>query len=74
MKRREHSRISPASIADSCLRSHRLNTSRNFTILRSCSHVVRFMIHAPLQSMNRTTRVLPNPDNSCAPDITAKSA
>jgi hypothetical protein len=45
---------------DSEPRSQRLNTSRNFCILRSCSHVVRFI--APLP---RGTK---KPDNSCAYD------
>src|SRR5262249_37925531 len=35
------------SIADSSLRSQRLKTSRNFCILRSCSHVVRFIERLP---------------------------
>ena len=64
-----HSQLqSPASNIESSPASQRLNTSRNFCILRSCSHVARF-IDSPLAgAQNRTTRVLPNPDNSCAYD------
>ena len=39
-------------------RSQRLKTSRNFCILRSCSHVARFIVPAPAQGTK--------PDNSCA--------
>ena len=38
--------------------SQRLNTSRNFCILRSCSHVVRFIVPPPRRGRK--------PDNSCA--------
>ena len=41
---------------------------RNFCILRSCSHAVRFIAPLLCGAQNRTTRVLPNPDNSCAYD------
>ncbi len=47
----------PASIIDRSPRSHRPNTSRNFCILRSCSHAVHI---APL--LLRGIK----PDNSCA--------
>jgi len=40
------------------LGSTRLNTSRNFCILRSCSHAVRFIDPAPAQGTK--------PDNSLA--------
>jgi hypothetical protein len=40
------------------LRVHRPNTSQNFAILRSCSHVVRF-IDSPPDGGRK-------PDNSCA--------
>jgi hypothetical protein len=46
----------------------------NFCILRSCSHLVRFTIHLLAEAENRTTRVLPNPDNSRAYDICASAA
>ena len=49
---------SPASSIDRSPASQRLNTSRNFCILRSCSHAARFI--APL--LCRATK----PDNSCA--------
>jgi hypothetical protein len=38
-----------------------LNTYQNFCILRSCSHLVRFIDSPPDTGRNRTTRVLPNP-------------
>jgi hypothetical protein len=47
--------------------SQRLNTSRKFCILRSCSHAVRFIVPAPLRGtkpdnslsyVTRTTHVL----------------
>src|SRR5262245_59151428 len=58
---------SPASSIDSSPRSQRLKTSRNFCILRSCSHVAWFIAPAPTQGiktgqlvcyLTRTTRVL----------------
>ena len=64
-----HPKSSPASITDSSRRSHRLKTSRNFCILRSCSHVVRFIDPPPAEAQNRTTRVLPNPDMLCACEV-----
>jgi hypothetical protein len=50
---------SPASIIDSAPASQRLNTSRNFCILLSCSHVVRFIDLPPEEGGRK-------PDNSCA--------
>src|ERR1700680_302938 len=56
-------------MAESSLRSKRRNTSSNFCILRSCSHVAWFIVpHFLTGTQNRTTRVLPNPDNSLAYD------
>ena len=51
-----HPKISPASCAESSLCSHRLNTSRNFCILRSCSHVVRFIV--PLLAGHKTGQLV----------------
>jgi hypothetical protein len=67
----EHPDISPASWAGSSLAFHRLNTSENFSILRSCSQVGLFMIRVLTEAENPTTRVLPNPDNSRAADTPA---
>ena len=62
-------------MAESSLRSQRLNTSRNFCILRSCSHAVRFIVPRFLTGTeNRTTRVLPNPDNSSAYDMSGSNS
>src|SRR5260221_13469584 len=56
-------------MAESSLRSQRRNTFSNFCILRSCSHVAWFIVpHFLKGTENRTTRVLPNPDNSRAYD------
>src|SRR5271169_2402617 len=56
-------------MAESSRRSKRRNTSSNFCILRSCSHVAWFIVpHFLTGTQNRTTRVLPNPDNSLAYD------
>src|SRR6516225_7706410 len=59
-RRSEQPKISPASCAESSLAFHRLNTSQNFFILRSCSHVVRF-IDSPPDGGRK-------PDNSYATD------
>ena len=49
-----HPKISPASCAESSLCSQRVNTSANFFILRSCSHVVRFIV-PPLSPQGHKT-------------------
>src|SRR6516162_8911369 len=48
---------SPASIIDSSRLSQRLKTSRNFSILRSCSHVARF-IDSPPTRRHRTGQLV----------------
>src|SRR6516162_7409327 len=48
---------SPASIIDSSRLSQRLKTPRNFSILRSCSHVARF-IDSPPTRRHRTGQLV----------------
>src|SRR5215831_11197828 len=77
--RSEHPKSSPASIADSSLRSQRLKTSQNFCILRPCSHVVRFIDRLPYGGhktgqlvcyITRTTHLLTTRSNqTCCNDI-----
>ena len=64
-----HPDISASLIARQPLAPDTAQHVPNFCILRSYSHAVRFI--APLLggAENRTTRVLPNPDNSSAYDI-----
>ena len=59
---------SEASNADNSDASQRLSTSRNFNILSSCSHAVRFIRDPPGSRSKPDNSRATEPDNSCAYD------